>query len=170
MKTRDLDYNDVLEIPILKIPKDIANQSVKNSTFSNLKHLVQSKETKFGIAKDYGLTVEELERLNPNVDVIHPGDYLLIERKKKEEPELPKDREYKYVKVDSESDLDALQKGFKVTDELISELNPAYKYTGIGNGIVLKLPTDAKGKEKRLDLSTNFSDPSPKKNRSVFTF
>lgn len=163
LKTRDLDYNDVLEIPILKIPKDIANQSVKNSTFSNLKHLVQSKETKFGIAKDYGLTVEELERLNPNVDVIHPGDYLLIERKKKEEPELPKDREYKYVKVDSESDLDALQKGFKVTDELISELNPAYKYTGIGNGIVLKLPTDAKGKEKRLDLSTNFSDPSPKK-------
>ena len=154
---------DVLEIPILKRPTDISNQSVKNSTFSNLKHLVQPKETKYGIAKDYGLTVEELEALNPDADVIHPGDYLIIERKKEETPELPESKEYKYVKVDSESDLDALQKSFKVTDDLISKLNPAYQYTGVGNGIVLKLPADAKGKDKRLDLSSNFSDPSQKK-------
>lgn len=163
LKTRELNSADVLEIPILKRPTDISNQSVKNSTFSNLKHLVQPKETKYGIAKDYGLTVEELEALNPDADVIHPGDYLIIERKKKEAPELPESKEYKYVKVNSESDLDALQKSFKVTNELVAKLNPAYNYTGVGNGIVLKLPADAKGKDKRLDLSSNFSDPSQKK-------
>lgn len=163
LKTRELNSADVLEIPILKRPTDISNQSVKNSTFSNLKHLVQPKETKYGIAKDYGLSVEELEALNPDADVIHPGDYLIIERKKEEAPELPKSKEYKYVKVDSESDLNALQKSFNVTDDLISKLNPAYQYTGVGNGIVLKLPADAKGKDKRLNLSSNFSDPSQKK-------
>jgi LysM repeat protein len=52
LNERELDYNDVLRIPTYELKdKDLdINQSVKNSEFGTLKHLVLPKETKYGIS------------------------------------------------------------------------------------------------------------------------
>ena len=81
---RELDYNDLLRIPVYELKdKDLdINQSIKNSEFSTLMHLVLPKETKYGISKKYGLSVEQLEALNPGIDEkeIQPGQFVNIQR------------------------------------------------------------------------------------------
>lgn len=44
-------------------------------------HLVAPKETKFGISKKYGLTVKELDALNPTILNLIPGEVLVIKKK-----------------------------------------------------------------------------------------
>ena len=44
-------------------------------------HLVTPKETKFGISKKYGLTVKELDALNPSITKLIPGEVLIIKKK-----------------------------------------------------------------------------------------
>ena len=43
------------------------NEGESKSNENDFKHEVLSKETKYGIAKEYGITVKELEKQNPNI-------------------------------------------------------------------------------------------------------
>lgn len=58
-------------------------------------HLVTPKETKFGISKKYGLTVKELDALNPSINQLIPGEVLIIKKKQLSEilPPNPTDTE-----------------------------------------------------------------------------
>ena len=58
-------------------------------------HLVTPKETKFGISKKYGLTVKELDALNPSITKLIPGEVLIIKKKQLSEilPPNPTDSE-----------------------------------------------------------------------------
>ena len=49
---------------IAVIPQTVVND---NSSEIEITHTVLPKETKYGIAKQYGITVAELEKLNPNI-------------------------------------------------------------------------------------------------------
>lgn len=58
-------------------------------------HVVNPKETKFGISKKYGLTVKELDVLNPTISKLIPGEVLIIKKKQLSEilPPNPIDSE-----------------------------------------------------------------------------
>jgi len=58
-------------------------------------HVVNPKETKFGISKKYGLTVKELDVLNPTISQLIPGEVLIIKKKHLSEilPPNPTDSE-----------------------------------------------------------------------------
>ena len=75
--------------PELKIGDTIVLTAVKTvvktntakpaSAASSVKHLVQAKETKFGIAQKYGITVAELELQNPSIQAgLQEGTELII--------------------------------------------------------------------------------------------
>ena len=75
--------------PELKIGDTIVLTAVKTvvktntakpaSAASSVKHLVQAKETKFGIAQKYGITVAELEMQNPSIQAgLQEGTELII--------------------------------------------------------------------------------------------
>lgn len=50
------------------VEKVVATENVSNSNKgNNVFHIVEPKETKFGIAKKYGITVQELEQWNPQI-------------------------------------------------------------------------------------------------------
>lgn len=145
LKYRELDYNDVLRIPAYELKDndlDI-NQSVKNSEFSTLKHLVLPKETKYGISKKYGLTVEQLEELNPGIDEkeIQPGQFLNIKRPvdKSIQPLAP-NQKYAFLKVDSRNSLKSISKNYNVTEEELINSNPSLRFGGFSEGLVLKIP------------------------------
>ncbi|RZK11850.1 MAG: LysM peptidoglycan-binding domain-containing protein [Flavobacterium sp.] len=65
--------DDILIIPKTKI------WNVKNNDSSPINHLVQPRETKFGLSKKYNISIEELERQNPHIiDMLRAGDELKI--------------------------------------------------------------------------------------------
>jgi LysM repeat protein len=145
LNDRELDYNDVLRIPTYELKdKDLdINQSVKNSEFGTLKHLVLPKETKYGISRKYGLTVTQLEDFNPGIDEkeIQPGQFLTIKRPKRpSEPEQRKDQNYSFLKIDSNNSLKSISESYDVTEQELIESNPSLKFEGISDGLVIKIP------------------------------
>jgi LysM repeat protein len=150
---RELDVNDVLKIPVSKLsenPKEVAdiNQSVTNSSFGRLKHLVLPKETKYSIAKKYGISIEELEEANPNVANLQPGQFLTIVRTEATQGQLYQEakpvakEEIKYVEVSKRENIRTLLDKYNTSQQRIEELNPALRYGGFSDGMVLKMPTE----------------------------
>jgi LysM repeat protein len=142
---RELDYNDLLRIPVYELKdKDLdINQSIKNSEFSTLMHLVLPKETKYGISKKYGLSVEQLEALNPGIDEkeIQPGQFVNIQRpvEIKSSPR-PRDENYVYLKVDRENSIRSISENYDVSENDLLASNPSLKYEGMSEGLILKIP------------------------------
>ncbi|WP_240032186.1 amino acid ABC transporter substrate-binding protein [Psychroflexus aestuariivivens] len=158
---RELNMNDVLRIPVYKVDNEDLdfNQSVKNSQFSTLMHLVLPKETKYGISKKYGLSISELENLNPGIEEeeIQPGQFLKIQRKSYAQKELPKakNKDYKFLELKSSSSLKSILDEYEVTKEELFEVNPSLKNEGVSDGLVIKIPQfeDASKTEyKKLNL------------------
>ncbi|WP_158527034.1 C40 family peptidase [Flavobacterium aciduliphilum] len=86
LKTSNLKKGAVLKIPNQEIVKEQSNQqSVENEekvvvkdTFSNeLIHTVAPKETLFRISKQYGVSVEDIKKWNPEIDKELPIGYAL---------------------------------------------------------------------------------------------
>ena len=154
---RELDMNDELRIPVTKLSEneekhitEYFNQSVTNSSFSKLKHLVLPKETKFSIAKKYGITLAELDSLNPDIETLQAGQFVNIDRSKnkKEKGEIEKGdikkEEIKYYVVPKRESVASILKKNEFSKERLEALNPALRYGGISEGMVLKLPTKRK--------------------------
>jgi LysM repeat protein len=65
-KHPELKIGDTLILSAAKAPFK-TNAAKPSTAASTVKHLVQAKETKFGIAQKYGITVAELEVQNPSI-------------------------------------------------------------------------------------------------------
>lgn len=126
----------------IKIPKykTILAEVPAENTIS--KYIVQPKETKWGIAYKYGITVEELELLNPEM-----SEPLKVE----EEINVPNiadnevkevDENYGYYTVLPKEGFYRLKLKLGLTQEEIEELNPEIKESGLKSGMVLKVPKD----------------------------
>lgn len=152
---------------VLNIPVKLnsGKQEVKNNTALTQKailHTVEPKETKYGIAKQYGITVEELEKKNPEIkDGLKIGFQLLIkgERPKqqvslpivaKEEPKIQNPTSIvdkvlgtdEYI-VKPKETLYSLAAQFGVSQEKLIELNPELK-EGLKEGMTIKVPSKDK--------------------------
>ncbi len=123
-------------------------------------HIVAAKETKFGIAKRYGLTVAELERMNPGIEQNLPVGYRLVlgtasSAAEKPEPSITemmtpattttdvlhttKKTAYANYEVKPQETLYSLSKTFQITEEELIRLNPILK-EGVKTGMILKVP------------------------------
>ncbi len=58
-------------------PEMVITKTTENKTGNVIYHIVEPKETKFGIAKKYGMTVAELEQRNPGIEKNLPIGYKL---------------------------------------------------------------------------------------------
>lgn len=68
--------NDIILIPKTKI------WNSKQNDLEPIYHLVQPRETKFGLSKKYNISIEELERQNPHItDMLRAGAELKIQPK-----------------------------------------------------------------------------------------
>lgn len=87
LKERNPNLNDKgLQIGAKINLKPVESSQMMVSTMNSIDndtnfHVVQHKETKFGIAKKYGLTVAELEALNPEIVSNLPVGFQLILKK-----------------------------------------------------------------------------------------
>lgn len=126
-------------------------------------HIVEPKETKYGIAKKYGMSVTELETLNPEIKAglqigfrlkIKPGTYVEPEPTPVPAPEKVIEKEVKKtITVAPKETLYGLSKKYKTSvDELIA-LNPELK-NGLQEGMSLVIPDEEKSDNPKVDIKS----------------
>jgi len=117
-------------------------------------HDVVAKETKFSIAKQYGITIEELEKRNPEIVSNLPIGYRLTIKGKapktdaanpgvtttaKPAETAKKATTYMEYQVKPKETFYSLGRTFHITQEELTALNPALS-EGVKEGMVLKVP------------------------------
>jgi len=173
-------YNDYLYTEelrtgsILKIPVNNGKLTLETQkpTETNRKHIVKPKETIYGLASMYGITIEELEALNPEMEGNLPiGTILNVPDKSYTANAKMDETKFGFYKVKQGDTFYSLTKRWSMTDEDLIKLNPALE-DGLQQGMILKLPKNSIPVDEQLagagtqDLSqglTNFS----KKNVAV---
>ena len=145
-----------LVIPAKGAAPKISSASAKTSKGPEkyVYHDVAAKETKFGIAKQYGITVEELEKRNPEIiSSLLVGSRLTIKgtapktenstsvsHAAKPTETSRKVTTYMEYQVKPKETFYSLGRTFHITQEELTELNPALS-EGVKEGMVLKVPS-----------------------------
>ena len=107
-------------------------------------YTVQPKEGKWRVAYKFGMTLPELEALNPNMnEVLQPGDQLVVPNVEvNDEQEV--DDNFNYYTVEKSEGFMALNRKLGVTQAQLEDLNPGLKESGLKLGMVLKIPSNSK--------------------------
>jgi LysM repeat protein/ABC-type branched-subunit amino acid transport system substrate-binding protein len=133
----NLKKGDRIRIP--KYRTVISRQTLSNTV---KKYIVQPTEGKWRIAYKFGITVADLDALNPLMSaVIQPGDELNVPNiKYKEEKKI--DTTYNYYEVLPKEGFYRLKVKTGLSQEQLEVLNPELKQIGLKAGMVLKRPSD----------------------------
>ncbi|WP_303318036.1 LysM peptidoglycan-binding domain-containing protein [Flavivirga abyssicola] len=129
-----LRKGDKLQIPIFKVT-EVEEENKLTKTYT-----VLPKEGKWRIAYKFGITVKELEELNPEMgDVLQEGQVLNVPNiGDGEENEV--DEKYSYYKVLPKEGFYRLKLKLGLEQEALETLNPILKDGGLKAGMVLKIP------------------------------
>jgi LysM repeat protein len=111
-------------------------------------HLVEPKETKYAIAKKYGLTVEELENLNPEIkENLEIGQTLRLNKNTAVAAKTPTQAkpvvQYMDYTVQPKETLYSLTKASGLSQEQLLAANPELA-GGVKIGMIIKVPSNAK--------------------------
>ncbi|CAL67192.1 LysM peptidoglycan-binding domain-containing protein [Christiangramia forsetii] len=165
--SKELQMGETVKIPSGSSSESVAMVTKPDSTpvatnkpqekqiTSTREHIVLPKETKYGIARKYGMTVKELQGLNPRVEVLQPGMMIRVGIDVLEdELVIITDERFRFYEVKPQETLYSLSERFGVSQDSLKQLNPALK-EGLKFGMVLKVPKNNKdGKEIDDDAYT----------------
>ncbi|GAA4974817.1 LysM peptidoglycan-binding domain-containing protein [Algibacter aquimarinus] len=157
-----LKKGDKLQIPIFKITEVVEeNEATKTYT-------VLPKEGKWRIAYKFGITLEELEILNPEMgDVLKEGQEILVPNMEDEDTKEV-DEQYSYYKVLPKEGFYRLKLKLGLDQEQLESLNPSLKELGLKKGMILKIPYSnlangiIQADSNRINLADSISDFSTK--------
>ena len=124
-----------LRIPIY--PKIV----IKNEPSEKLAtYLVQPKDTKWRIAYSYGITIDELNELNPKIkEGLKFGDSINLPIKTEEEKKLI-ESDFYYYKIKPKEGYYRIEVKTGFSKSTIDSLNPFVINEGLKRGMILKLP------------------------------
>ena len=158
--SKPLKKRDVLQIPYFKTV-EVEKEQPTNKTYS-----VKPKEGKWRIAYKFGITVEELEALNPDMgEVLKVGQEINVPNLDEEEEKIIDER-YSYYEVLPKEGFYRLKLKLGLDKTELEALNPGLEETGLKVGMVLKIPYESTTVENPLDTTitkTNLID-------SIFDF
>lgn len=173
LEKEGLQIGQVLVIPSKnKLKSSIVGKPAAPLQEKYLYHDVLPKETKYSIAKQYGLSIAELEKRNPEIVTNLPIGYRLTIKgnasKAVEQVDVKKDvvkqgpvvaaNEVKYTtyEVQPKETLYSLSKMYGISQEDFIVLNPELK-NGVEIGMIVKVPAKAaqlnEGKKEYLSLT-----------------
>ncbi|NDP26971.1 MAG: LysM peptidoglycan-binding domain-containing protein [Flavobacterium sp.] len=177
----------------LVIPSNTSSKTMVSSFAKVVYHEVLPKETKYSIAKQYGITIEELEKKNPEVIPNLPIGYKLLIKGTQPKTErvvvvAPKKDTIKPIpskvspainylnyEVKPKETLYSLSKMSGLGQEELIQLNPALA-NGVEVGMILKMPTTAsillepEAKKEYVSLSKKSGTNERKKLVLLFPF
>lgn len=115
------------------------------------KYLVLPKETKWRLAYRYGITVQALEELNPQIkEGLKIGQEIVVPKRTTSETQALEE-EFNYYKVKPKEGFYRLEKKLGVTEADLIALNPTLPSTGLQEGMILKIPPQNTGDLKVED-------------------
>ncbi len=138
--------SDLLVGQVLKIPSDPSTAfSVDTGEIheDQRKHMLKEGETLYAISRQYDVTVEEIMRLNPGLDIndIPVGQEILLPPEETEQNELAFDEEGTlFHKVKKGETLYSIAKYYDVRVREIRAVNPELGWGGPRSGDVLRIP------------------------------
>ncbi|GAA4812158.1 LysM peptidoglycan-binding domain-containing protein [Litoribaculum gwangyangense] len=153
-----LRKGDKLQIPKFKITEIVEAPKLTKE------YTVLPKEGKWRIAYKFGITVKELEALNPTMqEVLKEGEIINVPNLETESVKEIDDK-YSYYKVMPKEGFYRLKLKLGLDQEQLEALNPGLKESGLKDGMILKIPysnladgiliTDS----KRVNLTDSISD------------
>jgi LysM repeat protein len=138
---REVKKGERIDIPIFESTNTITDGvSAVNDTITT--YTVLPKETKYGIARKFGITITELELLNPMMgESLAIGEEIRVPKKMiSTDATLVEDEdEYEFYEVLPKEGFFRLKVKFGLTQEEIITLNP-YAFEGLKEGMILKIP------------------------------
>ena len=137
---RDVKKGERIYIPIFKSTNTITEVILAvNDTIT--KYTVLPKETKYGVARKYGITIAELELLNPMMgESLNIGEEIKVPKKIiSTDTTIIEDDEFEYYEVLPKEGFFRLKVKFGLSQEEIIDLNP-YASEGLKEGMILKIP------------------------------
>jgi len=138
--SKSLKKGEKLQIPIFPKAETGTNSEVAVDPTKQT-HTVQPKETKYGIARMYGISIEELETLNPDVPENFPiGSKLVVPLTETVVPTATIDTTaFDFYEVQPKEGFFRLKVKLGLSEEELVKLNP-YAADGLKEGMVLKIP------------------------------
>ncbi|GAA3586125.1 LysM peptidoglycan-binding domain-containing protein [Snuella lapsa] len=153
-----LQKGDKLQIPLFKITEVV--EEVKPTK----KYKVLPKEGKWRIAYKFGITVEELEALNPGLEeTLQDGQEINVPNIE-DAKENNIDEKYSYYKVRPKQGFYSLKRELGLEQAELEALNPGLKETGLKKGMILKIPFSSKANgiiqvdTDKINLADSISD------------
>ena len=135
--SENLKKGDKIRIPRFKT---VVSQQTLSNTIKM--YAVRPKEGKWRIAYKFGITVPELEALNPNLkEVLQPGDLINVPNIASNEEKVA-EASLNYYEVQKSEGFLALERKLGLSQSELEALNPDLKTTGLKLGMVLKLPSE----------------------------
>ena len=150
LQTEPLRKGDIVRIPIMakkvvrKLGKHEEKYLKKNTKNGTTKiYTIQPKDTRYGVARKFGITIPELENMNPNLGGDFPiGMKILVSSEEafpESAAEAANDPAYELYEVLPKETLYSLGKRYEIPIDSIESLNPLVK-DGLVSGMVLRMP------------------------------
>lgn len=141
--SRELKKGERIRIP--KFLKPVIAENVADSIPEGLeKYIVKPKQGKWRIAYEHGITVKELEELNPDLgESLKDGEEIYVPRKAIEEKNQVIDTLYNYYTVKPKEGFFRLKLKLGKTEKEIRELNPELQDGELLRaGMIIKIPKE----------------------------
>ena len=154
LRNKKLRSGKKIYIPIFKENSDPAyNSSLQLYT-------VLAKEGKWRIAYKFGISVPQLEALNPNLGAsLNEGQQLNVPNIIVSDKKQIEDDQFGYYIVKASEGFYRLEKKLGLSKELLVSLNPELEIEGLKLGMVLRVPkSSVKDIETALVFTTTLSD------------
>ena len=133
--SKNLKKGNKIYIPQFKtIPSQVSTQIIQ-------KYTVLPKEGKWRIAYKFGISVPELEALNPTMGpYLKEGQQLNVPNISNSDEKVIEESEFGYYTVKAKEGYYRLEKKLGLTKEQLTTLNPELIAQGLKLGMVLKIP------------------------------
>ncbi len=155
-----LQFKDKIYIPKFKKRTIVVNPKALRA------YSVKPKEGKWRVAYKFGISVPELEALNPNIGQdLELGQTLFVPNIEAAEEQTIAEVGFDFYKVLPREGFYRIYKKLGITQDSLEKLNPTLKETGLKQGMVLKVPiASIEGADLHsTDLTQQIKYLSPKK-------
>lgn len=135
-----LQTDQALKIPIRDTPAGVT-EGPQDDEF--IYHVVRRGETLFALSRKYSTSIEDIVRVNPEVEAgIKLSQVVLIPRKKIATPQqlVPTPERFHYHEVKPREGFLALERQYGVSAEIIRRFNPDLVKDGLKLGTILRIP------------------------------
>ena len=164
VKYNNLSSDKLKKGSLIKIPTEALisyNSEIKNKVKY---YRVLAKEGKWRVAYKYGITIDQLELMNPNINEFLQVSEKIVVPNIDFKNVNKIDENYAYYKVLPKEGFYRLKVKLGIEEEMIKSLNPILTNSELRDGMILKLPKEIDLKENLVtDREFNLVDFTKKK-------